>query len=849
MKKIIPTLTLAALMLLFATSIFAQSKRKNLVYVDSQGVMRYSDDGREAAFFGVNYTTAFAHAYRAQLAKGLDLEECVRQDVYHFSRLGLNAFRVHVWDTEISDTAGNLLINEHLRLFDYLLAELKKYHIQTIVTPIAFWGNGYPEPDEATPGFSRFYGRGRLTSNDTAIRAQENYLRQFFRHRNPYTGLTYQEDKDIIAVEINNEPSHSDPKVGVTRYINRLATAIRSTGWNKPVFYNIAQGPYFSDAVAAANIDGFSFQWYPTGLVGNRTLPGNSLPLVDRYQIPFRDTVPAFQRRALMVYEFDAADVMGSYMYPMMAKSFRQAGFQWATQFAYDPMGIADVNTEYQTHYLNLAYTPSKAVSLMIAAEAFRRIPRGSDETRYPADSSFDVFTMSYERGLSEMNSEEKFIYSASTNSRTLHPDRLQLVAGVGSSPLVEYSGSGAYFLDRLEAGVWRLELMPDAIPVRDPFERASPSKQVTVIEWNEHPLRLQLPGLGNSFEVHRVDSAMDPVPVSMGSWKASPGVYLLFERGNPTGLKMLQTTLLSKPVLVAPAATAPVMLLRHDPPAMATEGRALSIRALVAGWKNGKASVQVTRKGGGFWRQQEMKKEGDYLTAQLPAEWLTSGQIQYRIVWQQGGTVKVFPGGSVGNPYGWDQPASDWYQVNIRQLNAPLILFDPSEDEFLKLAPNWRRGFESHYISGETSRDLVYQLWIEQPLPGELMAMQHYIGNRLDSSVQGAVSVAIRIRASSPVAVKLGLIDQWGTCFSGELLVKEEWQTLRLPLSALQPDVAILLPRPYPEFQPLYFQSGVEKPTLQPAHLEKLQISTIPGAAYQQLSLELGRIWLEWNE
>jgi hypothetical protein len=46
-----------------------------------------------------------------------------------------------------------------------------------------------------------------------------------------------------------------------------------------------------------------------------------------------------------------------------MARSFRRAGFQWATQFAYDPMATAYANTEYQTHYVNLAYTPSKAIA------------------------------------------------------------------------------------------------------------------------------------------------------------------------------------------------------------------------------------------------------------------------------------------------------------------------------------------------------------------------------------------------------------------------------------------------------------------------------------------------------
>jgi beta-glucosidase/6-phospho-beta-glucosidase/beta-galactosidase len=56
------------------------------------------------------------------------------------ARLGLDAFRVHVWDTEVSDTAGNLLANEHLRLFDFLLSELKKRNIKIIITPNRFLG-------------------------------------------------------------------------------------------------------------------------------------------------------------------------------------------------------------------------------------------------------------------------------------------------------------------------------------------------------------------------------------------------------------------------------------------------------------------------------------------------------------------------------------------------------------------------------------------------------------------------------------------------------------------------------------------------------------------------------------
>src|SRR5258708_34313782 len=102
----------------------------NLVYVDRQGILRWTKNNAEASFFGVNYTVPFAYAYRAHKALNVDLQKAIQQDVYHFARIGLDAFRVHVWDNEISDVSGNLLENDHLRLFDFLLAELKKRNIK-----------------------------------------------------------------------------------------------------------------------------------------------------------------------------------------------------------------------------------------------------------------------------------------------------------------------------------------------------------------------------------------------------------------------------------------------------------------------------------------------------------------------------------------------------------------------------------------------------------------------------------------------------------------------------------------------------------------------------------------------
>ncbi len=139
---------------------------------DKKGILRWTKTKAEASFFGVNYTVPFAYGYGSHKALGIDIEKAIDEDVYHIARLGLTAFRVHIWDVEISDSLGNILNNEHLRLFDYLISKLKQRNIKILITPIAFWGNGYPEKDEKTIGFSSVYGKDRAVVNENAIRAQ-----------------------------------------------------------------------------------------------------------------------------------------------------------------------------------------------------------------------------------------------------------------------------------------------------------------------------------------------------------------------------------------------------------------------------------------------------------------------------------------------------------------------------------------------------------------------------------------------------------------------------------------------------------------------------------------------------
>ena len=562
-----------------------------IIYIDGNGVMRWSDTHEEASFFGVNYTLPFAHAYRALGYLGLDRKAAIDKDVYHLSRLGLNAYRIHLWDVELTDGQGNLLENEHIDLMDYLIAKLKERNIHIVITAQTNFGNGYPERNIQTGGFSYKYDKCDMHSNPEAIAAQETYLRDLVKHTNPYTGLAYKDDPSIVGFEINNEPCHSGTKEEVKAYINRMLKSMSKAGNRKPVFYNVSHNGYVAEAYYETTVQGTTYQWYPIGLVSGQTQQGNFLPYVDRYDIPFAGKVKEFNKKARMIYEFDPADIMYSYMYPAMVRTFRTAGFQWITQFAYDPIDLAFANTEYQTHFLNLAYTPNKAISMKIAAEAARSLKRGESYGSYPQDTIFgNGFRVSYAEDLSELNNGEKFYYSNQTNTPPKDASKLVSIAGCGSSPIVDYEGTGAYFIDCLESGVWRLEVMPDAVVVNDPFAKPSLKKEVVSIIYGTWDMALRIPDLGKAFTLTALDKKNDRKEETVTNGvicDLRPGVYLLKRNGcTPQQNWKADSRWNSIRIgeFVAPTPRTMDYKVTHTPASIAEAGKALTINAQVAG-------------------------------------------------------------------------------------------------------------------------------------------------------------------------------------------------------------------------------------------------------------------------
>ncbi|MFY9242239.1 MAG: hypothetical protein WAO74_04355 [Polaribacter sp.] len=834
------------------------------VFVDKKGVMRWQKTNDEVKGFGVNYSVPFAHAYRSAKRLNIDVKKAIDNDVYHFTRLGFDLYRLHVWDTEISDTLGNLINNQHLETFDYLLKKLKDNNINYVITPIAFWGNGWPEPDSNSPGFSNKYGKGKSLTNPDAIKAQQNYLYQFLNHINPYTEVAYKNEPNVIAFEVSNEPHHSGDAKKVTEFVESMVNSMRKTGTKKPIFYNISHGVHFVDAYFEAGINGGTFQWYPTGLGYGQELSGNMLPNVNDYNIPFNEQIKK-HKGAKLVYEFDAADIGKSYIYPAMARSFRTAGIQIGTHFAYDPTYMAYANTEYNTHYMNLVYTPQKALSLKISGEVFREVPMYKQFGKYPLNKTFDNFTIDYENDLALYNSNEKFYYTNSTNSIPKNQASLKEIAGSKNSSVIKYDGCGAYFLDKIDAGIWRLEVLPDAVWVDDPFGRNSPKKTVAVIKWDEHNMTINLNDLGENFKIEAINDGENyKTSTNNKTFIIKPGTYIVGKNGAAKNWKKTDAFKTHKlNDFFAPKTTVDKTWYTHNAKVEVSENLEIELSAQIV---SNKKIKEVTVFGYNSYNQyfnvkMELKNPYNYV-AKISSEYVKQGFINYNIVLKTVDEEQItYPSGKEGNLYDWDFYAREPYKIAVVANTNPIYLFDAITDADF-LVKQWKRTFK--LVPTDKKNEAEYQMSLDQlfspdnenlnAIPIYDYSFKHFVSKqfnerKIDLKDKKELVFYGRSLQNKPVKLQIALVLKDGSSFGKVIEINSKMDTYKISLSDLNPVKTVTLPRPYPSFLPYFFEHE-NNSTFNIMKVESVQFSIGPELTKKEQLGEHGlgfvKLWLE---
>lgn len=823
------------------------------VYLDSAGVVRWRDNQEELRLFGANYCIMSGSDYRMAGLVSDDRKAMIDEDLAQFARMGWTALRLCSWgDWENADKAGNLIVNEHVDLLDYVIAKARARGIYILLTPIhtydpAFADQiGKPSPNI---GFSKYFSREEMGTNRDSIAAQANYIKQLLEHINPYTKTAIKDEPAILFVEMINEPvHHPDDIAGSIAYIDTLVSAVRNTGCKKLTFFNVSQDFKIAPAIHRSTVDGVSFGWYPSGLVAGRTMQGNFLPAVDDYPDMLRAEI---EGRPRIVYEFDTADLLTGYLYPAMARTYRAVGAQFATMFAYDMLETAPFNLGWQTHYLNLVHTPRKAVSAVIAAEAMRRLPGYQAYGRYPENRKFGDFRVSYEENMSELNAEDAFMNAGATKSVPRDPRALKRIVGFESSGAVDYEGTGAYFLDKMKDGLWRLEVYPDEVLVRDPFEQPQPGKVVSRLLYRSWPMTIHLPDLGSEFYAEPLnvpENARANTRRAVGArFTVEPGVWLLSE-----GEHVVKGTLpqavgrvgideyhvnkrSSYPDVVLPLtpkefpANGPVTIRARAATDAMPEELKLWLRA--AGTRGFGAPMLMQRARG-----------NDYVAVRAAGD-LAPGLYEYAISIKNGAHVTTFPGAVAQEPGEWPFMMEAPWVFKVTPAASPMRLLNPKEDftrlSFVRPGERYRSPFFK-LSPGESDDESALTLTLPdlgKDTP-QRYAAALYIGDAIaarqaDARHATAVEVKLQAVGGRRKTIEVVLIERDGAAWSASVNAEDRWRTVRVPIEEFQLSRSIHIPSPFPGLWDYWRSSpasrGGEGDRLHAEDLDRLQLTVFP--------------------
>jgi hypothetical protein len=250
-------------------------------------------------------------------------------------------------------------------------------------------------------------------------------------------------------------------------------------------------------------------------------------------------------------------------------------------------------------------------------------------------------------------------------------------------------------------------------------------------------------------------------------------------------------------------------------------------------------------------WKTLQLQRKNGYdYEVEVPSDMVFSGIIKYRIMVQkEKRDTFTFPGAIKGDPYAWDEYSNESWQTYVATAESPLKLFNASaRNKIMLYNPDWRNNTLENISSGKPGQ-LGLKTTMNKPLPGQVMGWQYFFGGDIAgraNELSSFTKLVVRARSSGETRTKISLITANADAYSTSISLSKDWMEIEIPLNGLQKDGFLLLPRPYPGFLPLKFETASKKP-LNILDAEKIEISFGEGLVSQApVSIEVESVYLK---
>ena len=183
--------------------------------------------------------------------------------------------------------------------------------------------------------------------------------------------------------------------------------------------------------------------------------------------------------------------------------------------------------------YLNLTSTPAKAASFIVAKAIFENTPIGRTYDPLVNEQIGENYAISKANNSSVWSDSEKFYHSGDALEWCPVPvsDEVNSIVGIGNSQIVEYSGTGIYFIDDID-GKLHITLEPNHEWVGEPWNSKNPGITCNLDYDTANTLSIRLKDWGEGqYTVSRIEDGAETVVTgctALENLSLAPGDYVV---------------------------------------------------------------------------------------------------------------------------------------------------------------------------------------------------------------------------------------------------------------------------------------------------------------------------------